>query len=269
MHSNIKIVNQKSNVRVEVLPALKDNYMYLIVDETSKDAAIVDPVEPRKVIKAVEKAGIRLKMALTTHHHWDHAGGNEELVKLVPGLPVFGGDDRIGALTNKIKHNDKIKIGNLDVKCLFTPCHTTGHICFHVTTKDDKNGAVFTGDTLLLSGCGRFFEGTKEQMYHALIEVLSELSNDTLVYCGHEYTVKSLMFAEHVEPDNARTKEKIKWCKEQRQKNDPTIPSTIGEEKQYNPFMRVREASIHEFCGTSNPVNAMGILREKKNKFKG
>ncbi|CAB3982531.1 hydroxyacylglutathione hydrolase, mitochondrial isoform X1 [Paramuricea clavata] len=268
MHSNIKTVNHGS-MRVQILPALEDNFMYLIIDDKTKEAAIVDPVEPKKVLKAVEKEGVELKTALTTHHHWDHAGGNEELAKLVPGLPVYGGDDRIGALTKKVSHNDEFKIGNLDVKCLFTPCHTSGHICYYITADVDKPGAVFTGDTLFLSGCGKFFEGTQEQMYQALIEILGKLPAATSVYCGHEYSVKSLMFAQHVEPNNTTVKNKLEWCKNQRAAKEPTVPSTIAEEMEYNPFMRVGDKSVQEFCGTNDPVKTMGKLRERKNNFKG
>ena len=112
---------------VKILPALSDNYMYLVVCNKTKEAAIVDPVNPESVIEAVEKENVDLKSVLTTHHHWDHAGGNEKLVSTFKKpLTVYGGDDRIGALTNKVKQDDTFKIGHLNVKCLFTPCHTTG-----------------------------------------------------------------------------------------------------------------------------------------------
>lgn len=267
MHSNIKNISHGS-IRVQILPALQDNYMYLIIDEKTKEAAIVDPVEPKKVIKAAEKEGIEVKTVLTTHHHWDHAGGNEELAKLIPGIPVHGGDDRIGALTKKVKHDDEFQVGNIHIKCLFTPCHTSGHICYYVTVDADKPPAVFTGDTLFLSGCGRFFEGTQEQMYHALIEVLAQLPPTTLVYCGHEYSTQSLKFALHVEPDNSAVKSKLAWSKRQRETKDPTVPSTMAEELEYNPFMRVGVKNVQHFCQTTSPVTAMGILRTKKNNFK-
>lgn len=113
---------------VKILPALSDNYMYLIICNQTRDAAIVDPVNPETVLEAVKKENVNLKSIMTTHHHWDHAGGNEKLVSLFKSgnLTVYGGDDRIGALTNKVNQNDTFKIGNLNVKCYFTPCHTTG-----------------------------------------------------------------------------------------------------------------------------------------------
>lgn len=256
-------------MKVELLPALTDNYMYLLIDEESKEAAIVDPVEPVKVIEAVRKHGVRLTTVLTTHHHWDHAGGNEKMVRLMPGLKVYGGDDRVDAITKKVAHSNTLKVGSLTVKCLFTPCHTTGHICYYVT-KDSSSEppAVFTGDTLFVAGCGKFFEGTAEQMYKALIEVLGRLPPETLVYCGHEYTVNNLKFAQHVEPDNDVIRKKLAWAKEQCSNGEPTIPSTVADEFTFNPFMRVKEKSVQDHVGQTEPVEAMRSLRKEKDGFK-
>ena len=255
---------------VKILPALHDNYMYLIVDKATKEAAIVDPVEPKTVLQAVQEHGVKLTTVLTTHHHWDHAGGNEELVKQHPGLQVYGGDDRIGALTNKIGHDAKFNIGNLNVQCLFTPCHTTGHICYFVTaTEDSNNSAVFTGDTLFLGGCGRFFEGTAEQMYKALITILSALPDYTKVFCGHEYSLQNLKFASHVEPENEEVKKKIEWSQQRREEGLPTVPSTIAEEKLYNPFMRVTETPVQKHAGKNDPIETMRAIRAEKDNYKG
>lgn len=255
---------------VKILPALQDNYMYLIVDKETKEAAIVDPVEPKTVLKAVDEHGVKLTTILTTHHHWDHAGGNEDLVKLHPGLEVYGGDDRITALTKKAEHNTKFNIGKLNIQCLFTPCHTSGHICYYVTAPDDNNdSAVFTGDTLFLGGCGRFFEGTAEQMHKALIEVLGQLPDSTKVFCGHEYSLQNLKFAAHVEPDNEDIKKKISWSQSMRENNMPTVPSTISEEKLYNPFMRVTEPSIMKHAKKNDAIETMRAIRLEKDSFRG
>ncbi|XP_033762239.1 hydroxyacylglutathione hydrolase, mitochondrial-like isoform X2 [Pecten maximus] len=256
-------------MKILLLPALKDNYMYLLIDEDTKECACVDPVEPDKVLNAVKEQGVKLTTVLTTHHHWDHAGGNKDLIEKAaePKLNVFGGDERIDGLTKKVVHNDKFKVGNLNVRCLYTPCHTTGHICYFVTKDGGKEPVVFTGDTLFVAGCGRFFEGTPTQMKEALIDILGTLDPKTKVYCGHEYTVNNLNFALHVEPDNQNSQEKMAWAKEQRKNNLPTIPSTIEEEFKYNPFMRVREAEVMSFTRTSEPVKTMGFLRQTKDNF--
>ncbi|KAF2359928.1 Hydroxyacylglutathione hydrolase [Trinorchestia longiramus] len=271
LHHSEQTTTKYPTMKVVVLPALSDNYMYLIIDEATKEAAIVDPVMPKVVLEAVKNAQVNLTSVFTTHHHWDHAGGNEDLVKeFDKKLQVYGGDDRIGALTQKVKHGDTLSVGELVVNCLFTPCHTRGHICYHVTcpSDDTHRPAVFTGDTLFLGGCGKFFEGNAEQMHTALVKVLGELPDHTDVYCGHEYAISNLKFGLHVEPDNPALKSKMEWVKQQRENNLPSVPSTIGEEKQYNPFMRVKEASVRQHCGTSNSVDTMRALRDEKNAWK-
>ncbi|XP_029433425.1 hydroxyacylglutathione hydrolase, mitochondrial isoform X1 [Rhinatrema bivittatum] len=263
-----KIVTQ-SDMKVELLPALTDNYMYLLTDEETKEAAIVDPVQPQKVVDAVKKHGVNLTSVLTTHHHWDHAGGNEKLVKLISGLKVYGGDSRVGALTHKVSHLTTFKVGSLNVKCLYTPCHTSGHICYLVTKSNSSEPpAVFTGDTLFVAGCGKFFEGTAEEMYKALVEILGRLPPETRVYCGHEYTINNLKFARHVEPHNSAIKEKLAWAKEQYERGEPTIPSTIAEEFTFNPFMRVREESVQHHARESDAIATMGAIRREKDNFK-
>lgn len=266
-HSAQSICNI-NKMRVRILPALQDNYMYLIVDETSKEAAIVDPVDPETVLKAVREEGVNLTKVLTTHHHWDHAGGNEALVRKCDNkLTVYGGDDRIGALTNKVNQGDNFKIGNINVECLFTPCHTSGHICYYLTDSEDTP-AVFTGDTLFIAGCGRFFEGTADQMYSALIEKLGALPDNTKVFCGHEYTLQNLKFAKHVEYDNRDIVDKIEWALNLRSNDQPTVPSTIADEKKINPFMRVNELTVQEHAHCKDGISTMKFIRHEKDKFK-
>lgn len=260
---------EQSDMKIELLPALTDNYMYLLIDEDTREAAIVDPVEPIKVVEAVKKHKVKLTTVLTTHHHWDHAGGNEKMLRLMPGLTVCGGDDRVDALTKKVTHSNTLKLGSLSVKCLFTPCHTSGHICYFVTKKDSAEApAVFTGDTLFVAGCGKFFEGTAEQMYRALVDVLGSLPPETRVYCGHEYTVNNLKFARHVEPDNEVIRKKLAWAKEKFSNGEPTVPSTVAEEFLFNPFMRVKEKEVQDHAGQTDPVETMRSLRKEKDGFK-
>lgn len=180
-HSAQQLVTAAS-MRVRILPALSDNYMYLLVDEETREAAIVDPVNPDTVMRAVEEEGVVLTTVLTTHHHWDHAGGNKEMVAKMPGLDVIGGDTRIDGVTRLVQHGDTLRVGGLQVSCLFTPCHTTGHICYYVTRPAAPDRIVFTGDTLFLGGCGRFFEGNAEQMHENMVNILGQLPPDTKVH---------------------------------------------------------------------------------------
>ncbi|XP_027222325.2 hydroxyacylglutathione hydrolase, mitochondrial isoform X3 [Penaeus vannamei] len=265
-----QVIVEHPNMKIKILPALSDNYMYLLMDETTKEAAIVDPVEPKTVLAAVEEAGVNLTTILTTHHHWDHAGGNKALVETFDKpLRVLGGDDRIEALTQKVSHGDKFTVGSLNIECLFTPCHTQGHICYNVTVEDaSQKPVVFTGDTLFLGGCGKFFEGNATEMYKALIEILGSLPDHTEVYCGHEYALQNLAFGSHVEPDNDTIKQKIAWVKERRDNGLPSVPSTIGEEKQLNPFMRVNESPVQKHAGTSEGIETMAAVRREKDNWK-
>ncbi|KAK4874833.1 hypothetical protein RN001_014193 [Aquatica leii] len=267
-HSAQNIINFEK-MKIRILPALSDNYMYLVIDETTKQAAIVDPVSPETVLEAVNEEGVNLTKVLTTHHHWDHAGGNEELVKKSEtALDVYGGDQRINSLTHRVKHGDKFSIGNINVECLYTPCHTSGHICYYLTA-EGQTPAIFTGDTLFVAGCGKFFEGTAEQMYNALVNKLGSLPAKTQIFCGHEYTVQNLKFAQHVEKDNADIQEKLKWAIDQRQRGLPTVPSTIAEEKLINPFMRVEIDNVLRHSGEREPIAAMASIRKEKDGFKG
>ncbi|RNA43789.1 hydroxyacylglutathione mitochondrial-like isoform X1 [Brachionus plicatilis] len=261
-----------SKMKIFPIEALSDNYMYLLVDEKSKECCAIDPVEPKKIIEQVEKLGLKLTKVLTTHHHWDHADGNPELLSKLPHpIPVYGGDDRIPALSKKIGDNDTISLSeSLNIKCIFTPCHTTGHICYFVTNLNDpgQSPVVFTGDTLFLSGCGRFFEGNAEQMYQNLVAKLGKLPPETKVYCGHEYSVSNLKYALHVEADNKLAEKKLEWALKQREANLPTIPSTIEEELAFNPFMRVTNEKIQSKYKVNDPISCMAALRKEKDTWK-
>ncbi|KAJ3093720.1 hypothetical protein HDU97_009140 [Phlyctochytrium planicorne] len=254
-------------VQVVPVPVLEDNYAYLLLtDPTAKQCAAVDPAEADKVLAKAQELGWEIKSILTTHHHHDHAGGNEDLVKLVGSpLTVYGGDDRIGALNLKVEDGKGFKLGALDVKPLYTICHTTGSVSYYIVNPETGKKVVFTGDTLFIGGCGRFFEGTPEQMHNSLNKVLGSLPDDTEVYCGHEYTSSNLRFAAHIEPTNTAITSKLQWCAS----NPVSVPSTIGAEKTFNPFMRVHVEDVVKATGKTGDVEVMGALRELKNGFRG
>ncbi|KHJ40295.1 hydroxyacylglutathione hydrolase [Trichuris suis] len=247
--------------------ALDDNYMYLLVDATTKEAAAVDPVDSEKMAEEVKKRGVNLTTILTTHHHYDHAGGNSLMKSLVPGATIIAGDERVPSVDRNVADGDCFKIGSLQVTCIHTPCHTRGHICYFVADERGKK-VLFSGDTLFIAGCGRFFEGTAQEMYTSLVEKLANLPDDTEVFCGHEYTVNNLRYAHSVEPNNDFITRKLHWAQEKMKNGEPTLPSTIGEEKQINPFMRVDLSVLqaHAKC-PGNPLGTMKFLREEKNNF--
>ncbi|GAA5987980.1 hypothetical protein JCM5350_007843 [Sporobolomyces pararoseus] len=251
-------------MRVIPVPCRSDNYQYLIIDEATNKTAIVDPYTPSKLETAAEKENVKIgEFLLTTHGHHDHAGGNEEVAKKYPGIKVYAGGANVSAVTEILKHNDKFKVGNLDVTALFTPCHTQDHICYFVEDKEKDQRAVFTGDTLFVSGCGRFFEGEPQEMHVALNEKLASLPDDTVTYVGHEYTASNVAFSKKIEPDNEAIQKLEKYCNE----NEVTTGKfTIGDEKQHNVFMRTDNPAVQKATNTSDPIKAMGVLREMKNK---
>ncbi|KAI5619181.1 hydroxyacylglutathione hydrolase, mitochondrial [Silurus asotus] len=256
-------------MRVKVISILEDNYMYLVIDEQSKEALAVDVAVAHRLLEIVKREGVRLRAVLTTHHHWDHARGNEALLKDLPDLQVYGGDERITGLTQKVTHGQELKFNAINVRCLFTPCHTSGHMCYFLWEDDCPDSpALFTGDTLFVGGCGKFFEGTAEQMYHNLTQVLGALPQDTKLFCGHEYTIRNLKFAMLVEPDNERVKEKLSWARARDDDDKPTVPSTLMEEFEYNPFLRLSEEGVQKFTGKSDPIEVLRVLRKEKDNFK-
>ncbi|KMZ57791.1 Hydroxyacylglutathione hydrolase [Zostera marina] len=258
-------------MKIVHVPCLMDNYSYIIVDDARKEAAAVDPVEPEKVLSMASELGVDLKLVLTTHHHWDHAGGNNRIKELLPNIKVYGGSvDNVEGCTDKLENGDKLSFGDgVKILSLHTPCHTKGHISYYVTDKEEEDPAVFTGDTLFVGGCGKFFEGTAEEMYQSLCVTLGSLPKSTQVYCGHEYTEKNLHFAMTVEPNNLKLKEKLLRVEHQRHANLPSIPSSIGEELETNPFMRVDLPETQKRVGCHTPIEALRTIRIMKDAYKG
>ncbi len=223
-------------MEVHPVPQLSDNYAYLIVDRGTGEAAVVDCAEARPVLDEVRRRNARLVAVLATHHHFDHVGGNTDLLAAVPGLRVYGSADdapRIPGITDRVRDGDTVAVGGLRGRVIMIPAHTSGHVAYHFPSE----AAVFTGDTLFAGGCGRLFEGDAAQMMQSLGK-LAGLPDDTRVWCGHEYTEKNLRFAETLEPGNRTLAEKLARVRDLRAAGKPTVPSTIAEEKATNPFLR-------------------------------
>ena len=258
-------------MEIHTLEALSDNYMYLIVDASTRVGAVVDPADPDVVMEAVQRLGVTLKMILTTHHHFDHAGGNERMKALVPNIVVVGGaTDKCQGMTKAVNDGDTLQVGSgLTVHCLHTPCHTTGHMCYVLSASGSAPPAAFTGDMLFVGGCGRIFEGDAADL-HASMAKLATLPPETAVYVGHEYTVKNLQFAIDVDPTNVEVQRKIVWAQEARARGEFTVPSSIGAELSFNPFLRTAQPAVRAYCGEpGDAVSVMRVLRNKKDKFAG
>ncbi len=255
-------------MRVIQIPLLRDNYAYLLICEETQEAAVVDPSEAAPVLRKAEEEGVNIGAILNTHHHWDHTGGNPALLERMP-LEVHGyrGDrGRIHGLSRPLDEGDEVTVGKLRGEVIFIPGHTKGHIAYHFP------GKLFCGDTLFAAGCGRVFEGTMAQM-HSSLSRLRELPDDTLVYCGHEYTEKNIQFAMTLEPNNERLSEKAMKVRLLREKGVSTVPSTIREERETNPFFRWESKELQQnlkerFPDLSlDPVSVFGKVRQLKDAF--
>lgn len=228
-----------ASLDVTPISCLSDNYAYLLVCRETGAVGVVDPSEPKPVIEALEARGLEPAAILNTHHHGDHVGGNEGLLKRWPGLAVYGHQrdrSKIPGLTGGVDHDDVVELGGCRARVLHNPGHTMGAITYAF------DGDAFTGDTLFQGGCGRVFEGDPETMYRSLTEVIGSLPDETRIWCGHEYTVKNLRFAAAAEPDNRAVADRLEWARRRREADEPTVPSTLGEEWTFNPFMRAGSA---------------------------
>jgi hydroxyacylglutathione hydrolase len=257
------------SLQVTAIPAFNDNYLWLIHDQ--EYAAIVDPGDAAAVEAALARLQLKLAAILLTHHHADHAGGVTELLRHWP-VPVYGpAGERIPGVSHLLHENDQVRLSSpsLQLSVLDVPGHTAGHIAYVA----HEEGWLFCGDTLFAGGCGRLFEGTAEQMTQSLAK-LAALPDATKVYCAHEYTVSNLRFAVAAEPHNQHTATRLADAQALRDRGVATVPSTIGEEKRTNPFLRYREKAITDLLKASgrlqkdDPIASFAALREWKNVFR-
>ena len=225
-------------MKIQIIKCLQDNYSYLIIDETSLNACVVDPGESKPIIDFVESNNINLKYILNTHHHFDHVDGNIELKKKYNSSVIgFKGDkDRIPEIDILVDDQNIWEGGNFQAKIYHIPGHTSGHIAFHFF----REKKIFTGDTLFSLGCGRIFEGTYEQMFNSLKKIKT-LPKDTEIYCGHEYTLQNSNFCTVYDSDNLQLKKKIAQIKEKLENKLPTVPTILDDEIQCNIFLKAKD----------------------------
>ena len=255
---------------LEIIPitALKDNYIWVLKNKKNRHAVIVDPSEHEPVLKFIKTEGLIPIAILITHHHWDHVGGIAGLISEY-NLPVYAPKkEMVKGSTNLVAEGDIVNLPelNLDISVLDVPGHTAGAIAYY------SERMLFSGDTLFTAGCGRLFEGSPEQMYRSLSK-LKKLPDDTLVYCGHEYTVSNLQFAASVEKNNKIIQKRLNTAKQSRKQNLPTVPATLKIEKQTNPFLRCEEksvvdaASLREGKKLADSIEVFATIRRWKDSF--
>ena len=262
----------RTTMQVVEIPCLRDNYAYLIVCAQTGKAVVVDPSEAAPVLDALQQHNVQLVAIWNTHHHWDHIGGNEEVYGAFPEIEVVGHSSdqgRIPCQTTFVTDQDVLSVGaEIRATVIHNPGHTSGAISYFLAQQE----TVFTGDTLFLGGCGRLFEGTAEQMYASLCR-LAELPPATKIYCGHEYTQSNLRFAHTVEPANQAIAQRLKAAEQCGLRGLPTVPGTIAQEMETNPFLRTAQEEVATAARTfakthlESAEHVFAALRRWKNSF--
>jgi len=224
------------------VPALRDNYVWLVHDPDSDETVAVDPSVADAVLEAATARGWRITQVWNTHWHPDHTGGNDA-IRAATGCRITGPAEaeRVSKMDRIVAGGDRAAIGGIEAELIDIPAHTAGHVAFHLPAVQ----VAFTGDTLFAMGCGRLFEGDAAQMHDAL-QRLAALPGETKIYCGHEYTLANGLFALTVEPDNQALVQRVAEVQEERDRGEVTLPTTIALERATNPFMRA--SSVEELA---------------------
>ncbi|ATG89500.1 hydroxyacylglutathione hydrolase [Methylomonas koyamae] len=254
-------------LEISIIPALTDNYIYLLHEPDSGLTAVVDPAAAAPVMAASQRCGFGLNYIFNTHHHSDHIGANLEL-KAATGCKIVGAKadrSRIPGIDIALGDGDRIALGAEELVAMDTPGHTVGHIVYYSA----GSSALFCGDTLFSLGCGRLFEGSAEQMWHSL-QKLKTLPAETKVYCAHEYTEANARFALTLEPGNPLLQQRYADVCQRRRSNAPTLPSTIGQELATNPFFREHSPEIRQnlALAEASPLAVFTAIRKLKDGFR-
>lgn len=265
-------------LELTALPAFNDNYIWCLSNPSTGEALVVDPGDAKPVQAYLTNNDFTLAGILVTHHHPDHTGGIQTLLKHNT-CKVFGSDNsRYSGVTEALKDGDTLSLLGREIEVLSVPGHTLDHIAFYLGAEEGQDPIVFCGDTLFSGGCGRLFEGSPAQM-HASLNKLATLPDNTRVCCAHEYTLANLDFARAVDPNNDELTQYSAHCKALRNENKSTLPSTIAQEKAINPFLRANCTDMAHFLitlgrsflseDTSNPadVDIFAALRQAKDQF--
>ena len=255
-----------SAIEIHMFPCLQDNYGFLLHNGATNTTATIDTPEVAAIEAALAERGWQLTHILNTHHHYDHAGGNEEL-KARHDCQVIGPKadaDRIPGIDVQLEDGQHYAFGGIELQAIDVPGHTRGHIAYYVPAA----GAAFVGDTIFALGCGRLFEGTPAQMWTS-IQKLMALPDATQLYCAHEYTQANAKFALTVDPDNAELQKRAAEIDALRSRGEPTVPTTLSVEKATNPFLRPAAASLQSTLGMldADPVAVFSETRARKDDF--
>jgi hydroxyacylglutathione hydrolase len=253
---------------VITIPAFDDNFIYLYCYNQNHSLA-VDPCDSSFVLRTLQEQDLSLKIILITHHHWDHVAGAVDL-KRQTGCKIIGADkQRIPGIDSVVEDGHILSIGDRKIRVIATPGHTITSVCYYMEpSAGNKNGILWTGDTLFVGGCGRLLECNAQSMWDSL-QKLASLPGDTLVYCGHDYTLENYEFASGIEPDNQAVKERLDQIRQLQTQGKLTVPSSISQEKIANCFLRAGTPELKAALGMqhSQTVDVFAELRRRKDVF--
>ena len=253
---------------VITIPALGDNFIYLYRYNQNESLAI-DPGDGSLVSRTLKEHGLNLKAILLTHHHWDHVADTDEL-KRKTGCKVIGADKRrIPGIDSVVSDGQILSVGDSRLRVIATPGHTSTSVCYYLEpSAGNKNGILWTGDTLFIGGCGRLLECNAKSMAESL-QKLASLPDDTLVYCGHDYTLENYEFALGIEPENQVVKERLEQIKQMLKRGELTVPSTMLQERNTNCFLRAGTPELKAALGMQDAqaVEIFAELRRRKDIF--
>jgi hydroxyacylglutathione hydrolase len=253
---------------VITIPALGDNFIYLY-RYNQNDSLAVDPCDGSLVLRILKEQGLNLTMILVTHHHWDHIAGASEL-KRKTGCKIIGTDkQRIPGIDSVVVDGQILQVADRKIRVISTPGHTRTSVCYYMEPPaGNENGFLWTGDTLFVGGCGRLLECDAKTMWGSL-QKLASLPDDTLVYCGHDYTLENYEFASGIEPGNQAVKDRLEQIRRLLKQGKPTVPSNILQEKTTNCFLRAGKPELKSSLGMQNAqaVEVFAELRRRKDFF--
>ncbi|MBE9045388.1 hydroxyacylglutathione hydrolase [Pleurocapsales cyanobacterium LEGE 10410] len=257
-------------MKIQRIPVLSDNYVFVLSDPQQKVAAVVDPAVAQPVLDYLAEIDARLIAIFNTHHHSDHVGGNKQLVKHFPDLCVYGGAEDRGRIPHQqvfLEEGDTVQFADRSGQVFFVPGHTRAHIAYYFPpTASEETGELFCGDTVFAGGCGRLFEGTPAQMVES-IGKLRQLPDNTRVWCAHEYTLNNLKFALTVDGNNTDLQNRYREVQQARRQGIATVPSLLGIEKQTNPFLRWDTLALQTVAQNKEPARVFGRIRGMKDRF--
>ncbi|MHC4244804.1 MAG: hydroxyacylglutathione hydrolase [Planctomycetota bacterium] len=255
-------------VSVVTIPAFGDNFIYLYRYDKN-NALAVDPCDSSGVLQNLKEYNLNLTTILITHHHWDHTGGVADLKKKT-GCEVIGADKRrIPTIDRAVDDKQVLTIGNIEIHVIATPGHTSTSVCYYIpVSNENEHKILWTGDTLFAGGCGRILECNARTMFDSLL-TLASLPDDTLVYCGHDYTLENYEFALTIEPNNKAVRQRLQEIKQTIRAGEFTVPSTMLQEKTTNIFLRsdTNEIKTALKIPDAEAVDVFAELRRRKDVF--